>query len=1670
MDEIVWKTSPSLATAAYKANLSIPAQNTIDQYSYLFNKHRELLNMDDKQNAQNVYENLDPTIKDSLKSLFGSTDYMYQPGNWSLAKAAFDLIKSPFKLAFGTAVQYSNVLNAPGRVAQLKAQGPDLSNKIWQSGWDGSNMFDQSEIQRLDQNYGATVGMVARGLAEGKTPGEIIASQGLADTELNKVIDLVFNQPDVFEPILAQYERARLSPGRTLARNILGNRNTDNIFYRLAFNTLSGVSDLQYQIAIDPLTYATFGIGTFARLGLTKAARLANLASQGVNGVRKAFDAYPEVVKAWDDLGPLVKKYDEAKGNPVVRQSILDNEILPLTRGTQFDNDEALNLLALNKVYDAPSAKEFFMNMSDFSLFFGGRTHSIDRFAGNSVLFASRKREIKNKVLNTVSNFWKATSKDKPLTNAEKELFSSDFLEKTIALGAETAIDKPGSLDQFVGTPSFELAQDSIKGFKGIINKLRIHPGSRVISVVDGTVKDSLTGTKYVQGGVDTTLDVVESTAGLVMNKPLARLYAQMFKNLETPGDRVLALRGLYAYIMHRMGISAMEGGDVFMRNVLEDKFGNAPGFLSKEESFIGQEFLDAGVVSDKTRLALGGPEALQQTGPIRQVTSGAINAYNETPFIGQLPWDEIGKFVSGAFIKDKTGTKFERLKRLGATVNSKTVQGLNDNWTFFTLAPKLGIKSALDEQMFFLLYAPKEALWNYLTGVGRFGATVAGTLIGGPAKSISFLRNKFKNYTGAIPDELRAEIAARKLEKSEKLAILADEAIRAVDEKSTTKVVTAQQREDIFDLITTNPHAAENYTSTIGQTVGGGKFDAAVINIDPTNTLSTRVEQTLGATIGNTFKVVDSNLKIRERAGAQWWETIKRFSFNDFKRGDKVYYQPAETFFRYNGLKTVEDIKNAVDDSMVRVGFWKDANDAWYVDDAKRVAAFINGSADTVVKRKQGFTDDEIAQQRIVNILADLKNIFNGGHEKAFNENLFNYVNAKMVELGFETDKVKKVFRNLDFEDYLRASENNLIDGPFRTNIEFAGSDPISSFAKGKQWFFERFDQQVTAWHRAPAHTAMYLAKRDVYRQAEKDYAVNLLKLNPGYKEEWAIQQAKTRFAEISDQEATMELLQFIDNPSIRSQMAWSVRNVGRFYRATEDFIRRMYRLRKATLPVIYRMRLASLGLNGSGFIHEDASGNRYVVMPMDDLIFQAVNPVMSVLSGGKFAYKQPLFNEITLKLNYANPSLSADAATPTLSGPIAGASVWLFKAVVGSLPGTTGDIVADRIDNVLLGDIGDNLTFRRAVVPVFLDRSFRVLTSSEKEKQEITAIHQAIAYNQANGYGLPVDADAETKYNYIKQIKISAHNVVALRNILGLTPIPFGVSVQESKDVPRYLKEVGIGAIRQEFFDIYENISKAPNPRHDDLYEEALVAFIGQNPNRLVYTVSRNDKVRQIAFQKTDAVKDWTIRNQDFINKYGDVAYLAAPDTGDFSASSYAWFEAAGMIKDRDLESFLNEVQVAVDRQKYFDAEDEAFDAIAAEPDYRKQEIIKQATQQYRDALRISNPFLDRALQQGDFGISKQETMLATLKEMLSDPNAPIDDMTRRKLEVAVRITNDSMNYFNYMSAVGGPESVRDKKVYRNNALSDLRKLGVGDSSMGQANKVIFEPMLRFKSRDVL
>ena len=715
MDEVVYRVSPSLATAAYRANLSKPAQNAIEQYSHLFTKHRELLNQE-PEIAWDEYQKLDPQVQGALTSMFGVTDYSKKPVDWTLSQKIWQGVTSPFRGLFGAAVAYNRTLNAPGAALQQELQGDQatefFNRKTWQHGWDGTNMFDAEEVQRLDTQYGRTLGLLARGLAEGRTPGEIVAAEGGINEEFVRALDLMYTQPEVFEPVLKQYKRAQLSPGRTLARSILGNRATENSFYTVAFNVLSGVSDAAYQIAIDPLTYVTFGVGP----AVTKGARLAQLIREGKDSIPKIFND-PEVAKYWDDFGAVLKSYKEAK-DPVKKAAIrtrIADEF------AEYDNQATIKLLSDSGIEDAKTAKKFFEEMDNFNLLFSGRVFNTEKFRGNNVAAATRTREVK-RVLNTkVTQFWDNLTSREAVSESQKQAFAEDIISTLSNIGEDTAV-AAAKAKGLMGSGSLAIAEESLQGVRKLTNKLRIHPGGRGIYIDDARV--------------DETLDVVESLASLTMDKPLARIFAQTFRELPSIGDRVVVLRGLYAYTMQRMGIGAREGGEAFIARQLEEKFGDATGFLIKQDALFAEQF-----VPSLTKLQRAEDVATQV--PMRFL--GAPHFYQETNTIGQLDWTKISQWNAGQLVKEGVGKKTEFLRNSGAIVNNKTTQALTDNWTFFTLIPKLGIKSALDEQMFFLLFAQKEELFNYLSGKGRQAATILGTAVRGPNKFISFNTSMYK-------------------------------------------------------------------------------------------------------------------------------------------------------------------------------------------------------------------------------------------------------------------------------------------------------------------------------------------------------------------------------------------------------------------------------------------------------------------------------------------------------------------------------------------------------------------------------------------------------------------------------------------------------------------------------------------------------------------------------------------------------------------------------------------------------------------------------------------------------------------------------------------------------------------------------------------------------------
>jgi flagellar basal body-associated protein FliL len=479
---------------------------------------------------------------------------------------------------------------------------------------------------------------------------------------------------------------------------------------------------------------------------------------------------------------------------------------------------------------------------------------------------------------------------------------------------------------------------------------------------------------------------------------------------------------------------------------------------------------------------------------------------------------------------------------------------------------------------------------------------------------------------------------------------------------------------------------------------------------------------------------------------------------------------------------------------------------------------------------------------------------------------------------------------------------------------------------------------------------------------------------------------------------------------------------------------------------------------------------------MPMDNVIFKATDSAIRTLTG-QGGYSQPLFNEFTFKLRMINPSFSQDAGLPTLSGPVAGLGVIAVKNFLGVVPGKIpfvggaiqpySEQLGESIDTFALGNIGDNVDVFRAIVPASLQRIYAGLSLDEKSRQQTTAAMQAIAYNAANGRGIAPDATDEEKAEYLNNIRISAHNVLFMRHFLGLFS-PVAPGTMESVGVPDYIKDTGISSLRSEFFDILNGITIANDGEITDPYEEALATYIGTKPGKLIYTVSREDKQTEVLIKNTDKLKNWGIKNAKFIKQYGEAAYIFAPQIGDFNAATYNWIQSAGLVESKGVEKYLRDVQVAEDKQKYYDIARQEKEILStmSDPELRAN-VIKAATEQ-RSALKANNPLLNSALIGEGNTIGNEVVLMNSLEQMVANPNADINLATRRRMSLAIKMMREFIAFATDPELSNATNRTQLKAERKDQIEANLKELMLGDLYLTEANRAIFRSILNFYSRD--
>jgi len=1742
LNPVVGEVSPNLYKAAVAANLPLEQQKVVEQMARTYKAAQKLLKMSEEE-SRKEFLGLDPNVQSDINRLFpGQQRFLPEQslvgkitqGIGKKLTQAAGLYFSPIVAGFKAADIYGKVFNTPGTLGKQVSEGKPFSKNVISDAFNGKNSWDWDRVAEYEQKYGKAKTALARGMAEGRTAGESIGLYGNGvDADMTEALIMMGDDPKKFQKMVDDIKQgAQFSPGRETVESFLAaDERVDKNYwaYRLlkkvgidiatpeglvtAKSIVSRPIDATYQLIVDPLTYTGVGPilkgvrGTYGgvkasipeavtRFGgiKTRGQKLADQFSfvaekQGLDAGMDWVFKQKDVVDLWDNtLGPVIKKYADAPTD-------IERGLIYRTMRSNFPEwaeSGVIKQLAKYKAFDAASAKKFFTDHDDAGLIMSGR---VDGISGrrNAIPVAKRHRNLTSAVQRTAKSIFDPN----PSTATTKDIVESGEkrLKTTMDILRKVADEQEGLVNPNF-KEIFELDAD-------------VSRTQRALQKIQVLGKRSPGRILYGEDSVK-TMDDVRNLANIVMPEHIADAFAEAFVR-EDAEIQLTMVRNLYAAVMMKAGLHGTANGEKFMVEVLNNTFNEKAGMYSTVRSEIDSDF--AGLLHKA---------GVRYENDIPyQSSRGIVQPSQVAKSIAPLPFDDIYQVAA----MNKSSEKSYFVAFIGGVTRNNLVRKFTDFWTTHTLFPRLGVRSAIDEAFFAYFAHPTYMLREFAFG-GRGARRVTETITGSKSTQGMYKRILYKKYpyldptkfiSGAERRDILEKVAADMSAKLNREVTIAEVHHSAIIEETVRRVqdiygdtLSTQAWSDIRRAMRHSPSFLDSMINSVGAKSNvTGRIDSDYIDQAFVSTNLTAILKQLGLEQGSKYTELDVRKATKRAITIAHFDNWSiRFPYNSEKIAEGVVINPVNEFFRNGALKTNQDFMRARDGILRDAGVERvpGGYEGEYVtSNAETLKNFLSLFSSTVYYRQQGIPESEIARIHVEAMLIDMKNTFHGG-PKAFNQKLFDLVKSKRsAMLGKATDdQVKapnswaKASANITFKEFEDATIDYLPSVNIMTRLKNVGPEKDmkvfnevtgwgSLYSKWQNWTMDVMDAQVTGIYRQPAVHIFYSKNLKTFAPYEKKFAdryyaqakLDTPNIPDKVLKARAKEHAEKQVTEMALRDAIETVIEYVDNPAVKTNLSVSVRSVGRFYRATEDFYRRVYRLyTKKPLQTLYRMRLLHTGLEASGDVYTDERGDQYIMFPTDTIINNAIEPVLRQLTGNQ-GLQVPTFDNLTLKLRLINPSFSPDAGQPALAGPVGSLSVLTVKTLLRELPFVPSGIkeeiqptttrISEQFDSIALGQFGDRVSIRSALLPMFADSILSTVLPVEMDRQKSTAMLQAISYHQAYGNALPQNATVEEKADYIQKLKLSTNNIIISRNMLGHIS-PGQPTIRDQKGLPDFIKKTGISSWKGAFWDIYNGVLAKQGDDAGDAFDMAVAIFTGKNPGKLAYIVPRNTKEFKVFINKTDELKKWATDNKKFVENYKEIGYLFAPNSGEYNPDVYAWMESEGLIDQPEFEDYLDSVRVAEDRQAYFAIEDDLNAKLKTLATYTDRRIAIDTAEKQRQAMLIANPYLDAEIGGSGTGRGDLRTMFKALGEAVASPNSPIDKNTRSAMSLAVSQMSGFISLaedrnlkrrFDF-STMKATEKARVKEV-----IDELAKVS---PAVKEANRIIFTGLLNAYSRETI
>jgi hypothetical protein len=1603
----------NIKAASLAANLQGQSKKQVDDLVKSLFVHRELSNLP-KDVAVAKYSKLPPDQQADLTKKYGTEDPITKPSRgWFGTAWHYAASYNPITLAFKGAIEVSDAMTRAYRAVAIPLSEGEIGFAWDKANDKGDKVFNEGRIEDAKAKYGRDAVDIAMRIKSGEDVGKLFATATpeqqkyimLADP-LNKSIPNVTNVDtarELFNDTLAEVDRAKFSPGRQLANAILPEALEKN---GLAYGLVSGSADTAFRLFADPLVVATklrslYVISKYSLDVVTKGEKVAE------------YFANPTAAAFWDQYGSALAKYtglqkSNSKGKELVQARDDLKRLAP-----EF-GQEVIRVFQKAEIVDANTAKGFLLNTEE-------AVNLLKGSVGRKRIILPRLDAPRKARIAIITGADKVINIDKYapriMDDLMGQLSDTDGIRKTLTEDATILgekIKQSRDLKEFVRLPSRAIGARLDK-FKA---KFNIAPMFKD-DIFDVTAADASTQ--------------VYRLARLVMTRYDARMIAETFEAAaDDIGKRKEMVKGIWGTIAEARGLNLTEAGQKIVNQTV------TKGDAKFSVANFADDFQDLGVYPSD------------------------YNPFMTTPSLVDI---------------DRAAARSGLINRMFGYANKSWVDDMTGYWSFLTLAgPRYAIRNASEDLMVHLAIGGSP--WGLAKS--RYLSTRINTALEGARKTSTWSDNPLGGVLRILNKKEAAKFEAE---------------ITAVDD------VIVKAREEIklkreAMKITTDPVAKASIAAEIetlkASTVGGAVGQTRrIIATSLTSGRVNRYRESLGM---KPMFEEEAGILAEHLIYGNLDNSLSMVSegASNFATGGD-YISRATIFTRTHGVRSEALVINepkAEKYGVARTGrnyeprALRNQDEAALLTWLMRINYIANDRLGAIAVAN--LDNKELAIQKIMDWMQSnpsfrkeaqlaAKNIDERQHaEIAYNraKEVFEKSGTKAgADKDINLELLNKVRTQNDQGDYIISGQLSLDDvskfddadipayvlGPQLVPLSESGNITASMISKGWTWLGlsnSRMSRQPIVFNEII--NIRKQMKKSGFEEAYIASVVSKVDQTSPKKIATATERAKRQFATIVEERAVSQTLQYVDNPLVRTQLAFGARNFSRFYRATEDFYRRMSRVIAYNPMALRKAALTYDGISHNGWIQEDDQGEKYFVYPGIEPIYAAVRTAMTTL-GIPADFKTPFPVQFGAQVKMLTPSLNQDSLIPTFSGPLAGVSMKVISNLV-DVAGAPG--AADTITQVSMGKYAVGRSFVSSFLPAHVNRIYETMSTDERDSQYASAWRKAVTYLEAGGHGLPEKYDEtgnlippsiQEQEQYRQRIKNTVLGILGTRFVFGFFA-PASPQVQLKADMATWIKDNGKTNFKQAWNGLLD--------QYPGDYDAAMAKWVELFPNEIPFTVSESEKKTVAVIKYAEESGLFVEKNKDLFEKYPQGAAFLIPHKSGFSWDAYKTMKDMGLKYNKRVDEYLREVQTAADLQVYYGKKNDYEVSLTTKVTDFERTMARDEFQAWAKTFKAGRPLLQEELAEGGKKAIERIKAIDDLRRMLNDKTVTTRSPVQKTLKEMLDVYDSYKMQRQALDTLSGTRNL--VAFMKDSAIVKIRELSKANENTMSAYNTLFASLL--------